>query len=323
MVSNVTKKTFFSKFFKLNFLRENLSLKQLIQKALLDAIALYEQQYPKVNNWQQIKASLSEKIILCYPQISDKMLGYRCAIAFPIGHLVNLSPLLVAEQLVILLPSQSNNQPKHEILEIAVTILEPGWIDFYLCNQEIFLQNQDQNLCIWLEQIMLRIIQQNSLNYPLPKKGKKLDKLFPFQYIYGRCTSLLKLGERQGLIILKTKNMTKFQLQIQNPFPFKWCNYQGKFCLITPQEWDLLRLICLMLDDLAENKEDNLEHWSKFTKSMSEVWLRFISNCPFCGEVSQENPQLATARLGLIFLTYYCLETILIERLAIIPDKDI
>jgi hypothetical protein len=321
MVSNVTKKTFFLKFFKLNFFAENLSLKQLIQRELLIAIALYQQQHPKVNNWQQITTSISEKITLCYPQNSSQVLGYRCAITFPIANLVNLSPLLVANQLVRLLPSQSKNTSETESLEIAVAVHKSGWIDFYICTQKMSRQSQNRNLTIWLERLIAGIINhsnQNHLNF-LPKECQKSDSFFPLQYIHARCSSLLSLGAREGLISLETERLAIVNWLIKQPCSLKWCEPQNNFYLMKPQEWDLLKQICLMLDLLAENKKHSSQDWLQLTKNISEVWLRFISSCPFCGEVSQQTPQLAIARLNLIALTHWCLETILMFKLGIIP----
>jgi hypothetical protein len=326
MVSNVTKKTFFLKFFKLNFFAENLSLKQLIQRELLIAIALYQQQHPEVNNWQQITASISEKIILCYPQNSFGLLGYRCAITFPIANLVNLSPLLIANQLVRLLPSQSKNTPdgESESLEIAVVVLKSGWIDFYICARNMSRQSQNRNLIIWLNRLIAGIINQTHPNYLdfLPRECQKLDDFFPLQYIYARCDSLLSLGEREGLIRLETKRLSNSRWLIKQPFSLKWCDSQNNFYLIKPQEWDLLKQICLMLDLLGENKEHNTQDWLKLTKNISEAWLKFISSCPFCGDVSQQTPQLAIVRLNLIALTHWCLETILMFKLGIIPHSS-
>jgi hypothetical protein len=313
MVNNVTKKTFFSKFFKLNFFEETLSLKQLIQRELLAALALYRQQHPEVNNWQQITASLSEKIILCYPQNLSRVLGYRCAISFPLANLVNLSPLLIANQLVTLLPSQSKNTADSEGLEIAVAVLKSGWIDFYICARKMSQQSQNRNLIIWLNRLVAGIVNQSNQKYLncLPQKCKKLDSFLPLLYIYTRCDSLLSLGAREGFISLETEKLLISRWLIKQPFPLNWCDSHDNFCLIKPQEWDLLRQICLMLDYLAENKEYSSKDRLQLTKNISEVWLRFISSCPFCGEVSQQTPQLAIARLGLIALTHWCLGSIL------------
>jgi hypothetical protein len=323
MVSNVTKKTFFLKFFKLNFFAENLSLKQLIQREILAAIALYQQQHPEVNNWQQITTSISEKIILCYPQNSSEVLGYRCAITFPIANLVNLSPLLIANQLVKLLPSESKNIPEAEGLKIAVAVLKSGWIDFYISDQNMSRPSQNRNLIIWLDRLIVGIINYNSQHHLdfLPKQCQKLDNFFPLQYIYARCDSLLSLGEREGLISLETERFPNSQWLIERSFSIKWCDSQNNFYLVKPQEWELLKQICSILDLLAENKEYNSQDWLQLTKNISEVWLRFVSSCPFCGKVSQETPQLAIARLGLIALTHWCLRSILTFKLGIVPQR--
>lgn len=324
MVSNVTKKTFFSKFFKLNYFQENLSLKQLIQWEMLKAIAIYQEQHSEINNWQQIVTSLSEKIILLPPQNSSWALVYRCIIALPLANLAKLSPLLVARQLVSLLPSKTEKTVVEEGLEVAVAVAKSGWIDFYICDRIISEQHQERNLIIWLDRLVVGMSAQSNqkmLRLSI-KKGKKTTKLFPLQYIYGRCNSLLKLGEREGLISLEAQKCQYLRWQIKQPSPLNWIDYQGNLCLFCPQAKDLLWQICLIMDYLADSKEYSLEHWKKFTYKMSEVWLNFIANCGFCGEIQQRNPSVATARLGLISLTHWCLQGILLSQ-NIIPKKEI
>ncbi|VEP16940.1 conserved hypothetical protein [Hyella patelloides LEGE 07179] len=292
---------------------------------MLKAIAIYQEQHSEINNWQQIVTSLSEKIILLPPQNSSWALVYRCAIAFPLANLAKLSPLLIARQLVSLLPSKTEKTLVEEGLEVAVAVAKSGWIDFSVCDRKISEQHQKRNLIIWLDRLVVGMSAQShqKMLHLSIKKGKRSTKLFPLQYIYGRCNSLLQLGEREGLIILETENFRDLRWQIKQPSPLKWIDDRGNLCLFCPQAKDLLWQICLIMDYLADTKEYSLEHWKKFTYQMSEVWLNFMANCGFCGEIQQHNPSLAIARLGLISLTHWCLQAILMSQLNIIPQKEI
>jgi hypothetical protein len=308
MDSNFTKNTFFDKLLNLDSCSGILSLKQLIQGELLNVIDLY-QQHLKVNIRQQI-AVLADKIVLSNSQNSVQGLVYTCAIAFPIANMVGLSPLLVAHQLVSLLPSLKETSDTS--LAIAVTVTKLGWLEFRIC---------DRFMLCWLERLVAAIQQSDRELLPFPtEKSENFRRLFPLQYISIRCTSLLRLGAREGLITLAELEDLKWQ--IKQPMVINWRNSQGDLCLVSSQERDLLWQICLMLDYIAANQKYNLKHWLQFTDKMSVVWLRFVAKCTFCGEIKQQNLTLATARLGLIALTYWCLQTIL-SRLDIITLKDI
>ena len=307
MDSNFTKNTFFYKWLKLNSFSEILSLKQLLQEELLNVIDLY-QQHLKVNIRQQIAVELADKIVLSNSRNSFQGLVYSCAIAFPIANLVGLSPLLVAHQLVSLLPSLKEKETSDTSLEIAVSVAKSGWLEFIVC---------DRFMLCWLERLVLTIKSDRELLPFSRKESANFQSLFPLQYICIRCTSLLRLGAREGLISL-SENLNDLKWQIKQPMIINWRNSQGDLCLVSSQERDLLRQICLMLDYIAANQKYNLKHWLQFTDKMSAVWLRFVAKCAFCGEIKQQNLTLATARLGLIALTHWCLQTIL-SRFEIRP----
>ena len=262
--------------------------------------------------------------------------------------MTGLSPSSIAHQLVRFLPSRTETTRKSSGLEVTVAVLESGSIDFYIGNLsstvlhkmknisfseqkrtepvlELIPVCRDSNIVIWLEKLTAAITRKSNqqLLHFYSKKSEKLDSLFPLQYIYGRCDSLLNLGEREGLICLRKEPISDIKWQIAKPFPLKWADSRGHLYLSHPAEKDLLWYICLMMDYLAEEKQDNLLHWIKLAQDISQVWLQFTANCSFCGKVRQQNPELATARLGLIALTQWCLQAILISRLNLTPLKEI
>lgn len=323
MDSNFTKNTFSYRFFSLDYCSAILSLKQSIQKELLRVIDLFYQQYWNINvckeeadtSRQQIALDLSKKIVLSDSQNSFSGLVYSCAIAFPLANMTGLSPWSIAHRLVALLPSV--REKKTDTVEIAVTIIESGRIEF---------QISDRNMLVWLNYLVAVITRQSDrqlLHFCNESyKKRELNRLFPLQYIHIRCASLLSLGAREGLICLKN-DFQNLKWLIKQPLIIDWSNSQGDLCLVETEEKALLRQICLMLDYIAVNEKYSLKQWQQFTPKMSAVWLQFVARCSFCGEIKQQNRTLATARLGLIALTHWCLQTILVSQFEFIVPKDL
>lgn len=312
MDNKVTKNTFFYKFFKVDFLAETLSLKQLIQRELLKAIDR-SWKHLAVEIRQQIALELSDKIILTPRQKSSPALVYRCAIAFSFANLVGGSARSIAYEIISLLPTVKAEIAPDMGLVIAVTVVNAGWLDLTIC---------DRNLVVWLNYIVPKISQQSDRKPTsfLTTESDDLNKLFPLQYICLRCTSLLQLGAREGLIA-RNENLTALKWQIERSFVINWHNDRGNLCLVAPQARDLLWQICLMLDYIGADGEYSFQHWLQFTEQISTIWLQFVAKCNFCGKLKQQNILLAIARLGLIALTYWCLQTIL-SRFNLIFPKD-
>ena len=297
MDNNIKKKAFFTEFIKWEYLPKKLSIKQLIQEKLIQAIALYQQQSLDVNYFPEISPFLAEKIILCPLDGSSKKLVYRCAIPFFMANISKLSPLYIADCLIALLNNQSKPIASQECFEVAIYVTKSGWIDFCI---------SDRSLVIWLNQLVTEIKVNASFSPEkiLVNKSKVLDKLFPLQYIYGRCFSLLNLGIAEKVINFKAD---KFTLKSDNLLEKLW--------LLNPQEKNLIRQICLMMDYLALKKTYDFKHWREFTRNLSEVWLEFVPHCQFCKNEGD--------RLKIIFITQYCIHEILILNFGITPQTEI
>ena len=308
MDHNVTKSTFCIQSLEFEFFEQDLSLKQLIEKQLLSVITIFLQQHIAVKYRQKIIASLTKKIILCSNKTSSKELVYRCAISLEMAHKAQLSPLSVAQCLVVLLISQVEKNALTKGLEITVLVTQSGFIDFVI---------SDRQVSIWLNLLIAKIKVTNC--FQLPKKSNKKRKIqakiFPLQYIYSRCFCLLKLGIQEQTISLETTNKSNLQWQPQLP-PFT--NLPRTHI----QEFKVIRHIALIVDFLAIDEQYNEKNWSKFTADLSADWLQFRAECPFCGDFKLHNPTLATARLGLIFLLCGCLEQIFITKLKMIPSNN-
>ena len=225
---------------------------------------------------------------------------YRCVISLSIASNISTSAFLVAKSLIELL-SQTEKIASGKSLKVAVVVHKSGMIDFII---------SDRELAIWLN-LLIANVQFNGyfgLQKKLQKNSKNQIKIFPIQYIYNRCFSLLNLAEKEQIIILKIVNNYKMQWHSQQ-LPF------ATSLLSCSQEYKLIRQIFSIMDLLATEKPYQQKHWNKFVNELSADWLQFRAKCQIYGASQQHNPSLSVARLGLIFLLGSCLGQILATEL--------
>ncbi len=303
-MNNVSKKTFLPKLSNSVFFPETLSLKKLLQQELLETITQDQFFKIEVNNWKQLDTYLSEKTILCPFLNLDFRIGYRCAISFYLSKLVSFPPLLVAKKLSLLLVSPKKRSSIISSLNLEVSISEPGYIDFYLCNHNIYL---------WLDYLVLSIS-----NYPFPqlitfsqKDNQQLDFLFPLYYIYKRCCSLLSVGIQENLINLKARNSQNLDWAISQPSNFYDFSFQQKSDIATIEAIQLSWQVLWLIDLLLNNENYFRKNQDFLLKNTCQIWTQFISNCRFCGEIKEQSKDLAKIRLGLIALYAWCLKMLL------------
>ncbi len=322
MDNNVSKNRFFSRSIQLDLIFDKISIKQILLKQLqnamtqslfLNAIAIYQTQNSIPKNPDQVLTSLSDKVIL--QDNSDfPSLVYCSAIAFPIANLCGLSSLQVAQELVSLLPINTQESAAESTLQFTVRVIKNGLIEFVL---------SDRSIGWWLE-------------FGVGRRGDKGDKgdrgdketreigdynLFPVQYVYDRCCSLLRLGEREGLINLKDGDFQTDTWQIANPNPFKYYCDENIGYFYESAERNLLRRISLIIDHISDRDSGKVMHegnspdtktWIRLALNLSDACLEFIAACRIFGSVAQEQRDLAIARLGLIAIVQLCLQIFII-----------
>ena len=150
MDNNVSKNRFFSRSIQLDLTLDKISIKQtilkqlqnsIIQRLVFDEIAIYRTQNSIPKNPDQVLTSLSDKVIL--QDNSDfPSLVYCSAIAFPIANLCGLSSLQVAQELVFLLPINTQESAAESTLQFTVRVIENGLIEFVF---------SDRSIGLWLE----------------------------------------------------------------------------------------------------------------------------------------------------------------------------
>ncbi|MGL4884287.1 MAG: DALR anticodon-binding domain-containing protein [Waterburya sp.] len=248
-------------------------------------------------------------------QISSKLyitpIVYTSPIALVLAKYLLLSPVIIAENLVKLLTLNQNNSLSELCLQLEIEIVPSGWLNFYL---------DSASLTNWLKQVVfflatqppvaVNVNQANSTDTQL----KEFSNLMPLQYAHARCCSLLRLGARGKLITLKDDCFSHIAWQLEHPQSISWLDEQQNFCLTQESEYDLLRQLLKVTDAFA-GKPDS---WVKLAFDLSIASEIFQAECRFLGEVKEQSPQTAIARLGLIALVQYWLQRILVEKLNVV-----
>lgn len=317
MDSNVSNTTFFYKFIKLQLSHKNWTIKDLLKQDLLRTIDLYVQKQNINIDLSVIANALEQKILLLHfyskksclndssTQTNSKLqftnVLYRCAIAFPLAGYCQLSPTQIAQELVQNMEDLSVTNENY--LEFAVGIHPSGYLDFYL---------SELSLAVWLERSLQRLVtlSTSSRIYAAisitPSTNSR--NLVPIQYVHHRCCSLLSLGQREGLIELQDPDFKYLIWHIAQPEAINWLNQKERLWLSHPVEekllWQLLTVV-----DASVKKSGN---WYKLALSLSQAMLIFDAECRIFGEVKQNYPEKAIARLGLIALVQYWLQKLLI-----------
>lgn len=324
MDSNVSKNTFSHKFFKLRFTRENgrISIEDLLKCKLGSTINFYQQTANLSLNPQSLATILEPKITLLESSIElissnskrDLVfftsqltpIVYGCSIAFVLSSYSTSSPQTIAKILVNLLDTEQSNDLADSYLNLNMEITEAGGINFFL---------DSQSLANWLQQLLIFIQTKNLGDRDLAKvcpPDKTPANLFPVQYIHSRCCSLLRLAARERLIILKDNNFHNLAWQLIQPKSISWLDAQNNLWLKEEIEFDLLRQILLVTDSFASKSAN----WAKLALNLSDTVAMFLAESCFMGE-KQKYPHRAIARLGLIAITQYWLQRILVEKLNV------
>ena len=312
MDSNVSKKTFLHKFFKLRFNSEKarLSVRELLQHKLGSTWDLFQQSNNFAGDPQFMAETISRKIALLHPSIEsissnlDKnrvllslqpkpIIVYTSSLALFLASYTNKASKIVAEELVELSILPTENIGSQINLSLYIEIDKSGIIYFCL---------DFESIAIWLEK-SLTLLNTKTANEPIFSSKfarSHCDSLFPVQYVHARCCNLLSLGKREKISILE--NNTEYK---------SWLDSQNNLWLSEKAEIFLLRQLFLVTD-LYTNRSVN---WQKLALSLSQTAAVFLAECQFLGEIRQKTPQKAIARLKLIAITQYWLKRLLIEKL--------
>ncbi|MGL4503309.1 MAG: DALR anticodon-binding domain-containing protein [Planktothrix sp.] len=230
---------------------------------------------------------------------------YGSAIALKLAPRLHQSPLDLATSIGLKFPTLHLGK----LTEVTIQVLPSGLLQF---------EFTDVGIAAWLEQI---------IRYPwtpTPIQDRQiLPDLFGIQYSHARCCSLLRLGDRDQLISLEASNLiSTLPLKIKPNSPsIPWLNPQGKLQFTQNYEYQLLTQSVNLVDLLFCSAIP--QNWQKIAEQFSQHFQNFYRYCQIWGEVKQNQPELAQARLGLVFITQFLLKILLEEKLATMAPLDL
>lgn len=321
MDSNATKNTNSHKFFKLwfNYEKPAISLKNLLKRELILVLNLYRQGLNFQSNFEPLdilidlqlnvlsldrQRSLLKSNDWHLSELRSITLCYSCPIGLILAPRLQISPQKVVEDLGNLLARHTSSIESSLPLHLDIDPL--GWLNFYVTERAI---------ARWLER-SLWLFKTQEDNRLLTKKSDRCGKsdLFCVQYVHARCCSLLRLGAREKLITLVNNDFDSPGWQLTQPASIFWLDRQRHLWFDRQSEYNLLRQLLIFTDSQTASDSDR---WFKLALDLSQTTAIFLADCRFLGEIKEQYSQLAIARLGLIALTQYWLQKILIEKLNI------
>ncbi|MGK7942265.1 MAG: arginyl-tRNA synthetase [Crocosphaera sp.] len=264
----------------------HLSIEQQLQQFLFTQLSNLE-----TVNLSHFTESNNPISLFRLPKIDS--ITYRCAIALQLSRHSSLSPITLALEFFNNIEPQPTPQQDTLYLNFTLKLLHSGSLEFTLC---------DRSLALWLQSWQY-------LPYPYhisPLKSRNPDNLWPIEYTYSRCCSLLRLGEQEKLIKLKNSNFQTNQPSWSILTIITWENLE-----LNEIERSLISQLITTVDSLG--KESN-NKTMKLGLALSQSFLNFERYCRIFGETSQRNPQLSQARLGLVAITQYLLQGICLSE---------
>ena len=183
----------------------------------------------------------------------------------------------------------------------------------------ILLELTDIGLANWLQQ-MIQIVPIDTQTSPSPDFP---DSLFAVQYSHARCCSLLGRAHQEGLITLTPLegNTTSILWRLSHPHDFPWLTPTQQLQFSHPAELALIIQLITIADCYCQTSSN--PNWKQLADNLSQTFQQFYSQCQIWGNVKQQTPQLAIARLGLVWITQWLLRLILQEQLNVIAPLEL
>lgn len=195
--------------------------------------------------------------------------------------------------------------------EFIIEIVPPGYIHFVLT---------DPILAAWLQHLVEgRGIWGDGERERKEAKYENSSHLFAVQYAHARCSSLMRLAQREGLIQFGDNNVNTSSAfgSVISPNPIPWLNCDRKLRFSHSATKRLISELVQVVDDLECAYEADSINWEKAAINLSQAFEVFWCNCRIWGEVKTTSPELSQARLGLVIATQSVLRFLLEEKLGI------
>lgn len=263
----------------IEYLIKNISLVKFFQQYLANAVLEWET--------KQHQNILPKKNLNLLRIRQENKIFYHSAITFPLSNYYHLDPVIIAQELSIIL-----NQ-EHKLFNLKIT--NTGKLEFY--PQDLLLGNYLQNLT---NHHYFTIYSPDLSNI-------NTEAIIPFQYLSDRCSQLLNLGHETKLIQLldPTQKKTFYQWQKPDFFPFL---IGDKLKFNHSAEIELIEKLIMIIDLPDQLKKIN---YIKVGRSLGESFLNFHQQCQIWGETAKNDVKLSQGRLSLIALTQFVLQWLL------------
>ncbi|PMB05781.1 glutamate acetyltransferase [Fischerella thermalis CCMEE 5273] len=281
------------------------AIKQLVHSYFIIALSIY-------TYYSKIETLANKKIPLSKGRNSNQVF-YITGLALQLSKYEKIPAMEIAEAIASHLSANSAGV-------FSIQIVPPGWIHLELAHPV---------LASWLQRLVEKrgdsVVQERgvtenkedkeelvtvlfSSHSPSPQSPLP-NHLFPIQYAHARCCSLVRLGEREGLITS------------EGAIP--WLNKQQELHFHHPSELCLLSELVQVVDELECSDSSDSVKWQKLALGLSRLFDDFWRDCQIWGEVKVKSPEIALARLGLVMATQSVLRTLLEEKLGILAVLEL
>ncbi|PLZ20128.1 DALR anticodon-binding domain-containing protein [Fischerella thermalis] len=281
------------------------AIKQLVHSYFIIALSIY--------TYYSIIETLANKKIPLSKGRNSNQVFYITGLALQLAKYEKIPAMEIAEAIASHLSANSAGV-------FSIQIVPPGWIHLELAHPV---------LASWLQRLVEgrgnSVVQERgvtenkedkeelvtvlfSSHSPSPQSPLP-NHLFPIQYAHARCCSLVRLGEREGLITS------------EGAIP--WLNKQQELHFHHPSELCLLSELVQVVDELECSDSSDSVKWQKLALGLSRLFDDFWRDCQIWGEVKVKSPEIALARLGLVMATQSVLRTLLEEKLGILAVLEL
>lgn len=153
------------------------------------------------------------------------------------------------------------------------------------------------------------------------------ERLFNVQAAHARCCSLVRLAEQVGLVRLAVSAIQPNEATqpdrwaIAYPYPFPWLQSEQTFRFIHPAEHHLIAQLLTTFEMLCPHPPSSAQVLH-IADELAQAFQQFYAACRIFSEVRTQMPELAQARLGLVWVTRLVLKRLLNDGLnAIAPTE--
>ncbi|MBW4646551.1 MAG: glutamate acetyltransferase [Goleter apudmare HA4340-LM2] len=277
------------------------AIRQLVYSHLLSAIS--------INTAYQTTVRTSGKKIPLHQGRDEKKILYISGVALWLTKSQNQKPMEIANAIASHLLATCGDV-------FSIQIVPPGWIHLELTHPAI---------ATWLQNITVGSMgERNNISNPQSTTCNS-ESLFFVQYAHARCSSLLLLAHREGLITFREPlpNTIPYFKNLIFPNSIPWLDAENKLRLNHSAEGRLITELVQIVDNLESHAHNSAVNWQKAALNLSQAFDTFWRQCRIWGEVKINSPQLAQARLGLIMVTQSILRFLLEEKLGILAPSEL